>query len=160
MNSKSSTVEVNKKARRDYEITEVFEAGIVLFGGELKSIRGGGLSLKESYVQVKNNECYLMDAHIAPYKFSRDDQLIGKGSSEPNRDRKLLLHKRDIIKLGAKLQTKGLTLVPLSAYFKENGRLKIEIGVGKGRKNFDKREADKDKQVKKTLDRALKQRSK
>lgn len=147
---KVEVVEVNKKARRDYEILESLEVGISLLGSELKSSRKGGLSLRESYVQVKGNECYLTNAHIAPYEFSRGENI------DPYRERKLLLHKREIIKFAAKMQAKGLTLIPLRAYLNDKGRMKLEIGLGKGKKLYDKRADIKEKTVQKKLDRVLK----
>ena len=148
----SEVVEVNKKARKDYEILESLEVGISLLGSELKSSRVGGMSLRESYVLIRSNECFLSNAHIAPYEFSRGDKV------DPYRERKLLLHRREILKLAAKMQTKGLTLIPLRAYFNSRGKLKLEIGLGKGKKLYDKRADIKEKTVQKKLDRVLKSR--
>ncbi len=146
-------IEVNKKARRDYEILESLEVGISLLGSELKSSRKGGMSLRESYVQVKGKECFLTNAHIAPYEFARGEQI------DPYRERKLLLHRREILKFAAKMQTKGLTLIPLRAYLNDKGRLKLEIGLGRGKKLYDKRADIKEKTVQKKLDRVLKGRN-
>jgi SsrA-binding protein len=143
-------LEVNKKARRDYEIIEVLEAGISLLGSELKSIKNGGLSLQESFIQIKSGEVYLTGAHVAPYVFT------GIQAPDPYRSRKLLLHKKEIEKLGSKVQQKGLTLVPLKAYQNEQGRVKIELALGKGKKLHDKRQDTKNKEVSRKLDRVMK----
>jgi SsrA-binding protein len=145
-------LEVNKKARRDYEILEVLEAGISLLGSELKSMKNGGLSLQESYIQIKKGEVYLTGAHIAPYVHT------GIQPPDPYRSRKLLLHKREIEKLSEKIKLRGLTLVPLKAYQNEKGRIKLEIALGKGKKLHDKRADVKSKAVKRSLERVLKQR--
>ena len=149
----AEVLEVNKKARRDYEILESLEVGISLLGSELKSSRNGGMSLRESYVVIKGNECFLTNAHIAPYEFARGENV------DPYRERKLLLHRREILKLAAKMQTKRLTLIPLRSYLNSKGRLKLEIGLGKGKKLYDKRADIKEKTVQKKLDRVLKNRS-
>lgn len=151
-NSYSETLEVNKKARREYEIIETLEAGISLLGSELKSIRGGGLSLKESYIQIKAGECFLMNAHIAPYAFTSVQP------PDPYRTRKLLLHKREIERLGARNQQKGLTMIPLSAYSNAKGKVKIQLGVGRGKKLHDKRQDLKSKEADRAMERALKQK--
>lgn len=145
-------LEVNKKARRDYEILEVLEAGISLLGSELKSIKNGGLSLQESYIQVKNGEVYLSGAHVSPYSFT------GVQAPDPYRTRKLLLHKKQIEKFAAQVQQKGLTIIPLKAYQNEQGRVKIEIALGRGKKIHDKRQDIKDKAISRKLDRVLKSR--
>ena len=144
-------LEVNKKARRDYEIMEVLEAGISLLGSELKSIKNGGLSLQESYIQIKGGEVFLTGAHVAPYVFT------GIQPPDPYRMRKLLLHKKEIEKLGTKIKLKGLTLIPLKAYQNEKGKVKIEIALGKGKKTHDKRADVKEKAVKRSLERVMKQ---
>ena len=143
-------ITVNKKARRDYEIIEVFEAGIVLNGAEVKSIRQGSISLAESYVRLRNGECFMVGCHITPYKFSREAE------QEPMRDRKLLLHRSEISKLIGRVERKGLTLVPLRVYFNPRGRCKIEIGLGRGKKLYDKREDMKAKTAQREMERALK----
>lgn len=144
------SVEVNKKARRDYEILEKHEAGISLLGPELKSIRLGGISLQESYVQVINGECFLLQAHVTPYAFTTVQ------APDPYRKRKLLLHKREILKLATQVQRKGLTLVPMRVYINPKGKVKIEIGLGRGKKNHDKRADIKAKENARSLDRVLK----
>lgn len=146
--SGSKVIDVNKKARRDYEIVDRFEAGIVLAGSEVKSIRGNGVSLRDSYVRIKNSECFLVDAHVAPYTFAAKD------SHEPYRDRKLLLNKKEIARLSVQTQAKGLTIVPLSIYFNEKGRCKLEIGLGRGKKLHDKRQDVKAREAKREMDRA------
>ena len=142
---------LNKKARRDYEISDIFEAGLALLGSEVKSIRGGGMNLQESYVRVHNSELFLVDCHISPYTFS------GFQAPAPTRERKLLMHKKEIEKLGVAVRQKGLTIVPLRAYFK-NGRCKLEIGLGKGKKLWDKREDLKAKEAKRSMERAFRQK--
>lgn len=144
-------VATNKKARRDYEILNNYEAGMVLLGSEVKSVRAGGLNLSDSYVRAQNGELFLVSCHISPYTHSRVD------AHDPLRERKLLLHRQEIEKLATQVQTKGLTLIPLQVYFKK-GRLKIEIGVGKGKKQFDKREDVKKKEAQREMDRAFKHR--
>jgi SsrA-binding protein len=141
-------IDVNKKARHDYEILDILEAGIVLSGSEVKSIRGNGISLRDSYVRLKNGECFLVDAHVAPYKFAAQD------AHEPYRDRKLLLAKKEIGKLSVQVQAKGLSVVPLSIYFNAKGRCKLEIGVARGRKLHDKRQDIKEKEARRDIDRA------
>ena len=144
----AKVVAVNKKARHDYEILDTFEAGIVLLGSEIKSIRGGNVNLKESYVRVLNNELVLIGCHVTPYSYSRLE------TQEPLRERKLLMHRREIERLSSQLQLKGLTLIPLRLYLK-GGRCKIEIGLGKGKKLYDKREDLKKKEANREIERAL-----
>ncbi len=143
-------IESNKKARRDYEIIDKFEAGMSLLGSEVKSIRNNGISLKESYIKIKRNECYLVRCHIAPYSFARKQDL------DPYRERKLLIKKSQIIRLHAKIQQKGLTLVPLKVYFNAKGLCKVELGLGKGKKSHDKRQDIKKREVDKKLRRIMK----
>lgn len=136
----------NKKARFNYQILETFEAGLVLMGSEVKSIREGNISLSESYISFKNMEAYLQGANIKPYKSS------SYNNHEPERLRKLLLHKLELHKISGKIDEKGLTAVPLKMYFKD-GRIKLEIGLGKGKKMHDKRESIKERDVKRQLQR-------
>ncbi len=143
-------IEVNKKARRDYEILETLEAGISLLGSELKSIRQGGISLQESYIQITNNECFLVQAHVTPYAFTTVQP------PDPYRKRKLLLHKKEIIKLGNQVQRKGLTLIPLKIYINPRGKVKVEIGLGRGKKVHDKRADIKAKETARNLERMIK----
>ena len=140
----------NRKAKFDYEIIETIEAGIVLTGTEIKSIRQGHAMLKDSYAIVRNNEVFLLNMHISAYK---QGNIF---NHEETRTRKLLLHKKEILKLNDKIRLEGYTLVPLKLYFKDN-HAKILLGVAKGKKNYDKRETikkrDIEREVKKTLKR-------
>jgi len=141
----------NKLARRNYFIEDTYEAGIVLVGTEVKALREGRGNLKDSYAGVKNGEVFLFDMHISPYSHGN------RYNHDPLRVRKLLLHKREIRKLYGKFSEKGLTLVPLKAYFK-NGKVKIEIGTGKGKKLYDKREDMKRKDDLRDMERALREK--
>src|ERR671933_732197 len=129
------TVSVNRKAFHDYFIEEEYEAGIVLTGSEIKSVRAGRINLRGSYVRVENDEAWLIDAHISPY-----EQSGPYYNHEPTRPRKLLLHRREISRLIGKLEAKGLTIVPLDMHFKGR-RVKVKLGVARGKKLYDKREA-------------------
>lgn len=135
----------NRSARYNYDILEKFEAGIDLLGPEVKSVRAGKVSLNESFVHIRNGEAFLVNAHIHPYQKSLEN-------ISPTRSRKLLLRKKEIISLATKIGTSGLTIVPVSMYNKGNV-FKVEIGVGRGKKKWDKREAIK----KKTMDREVEQ---
>lgn len=140
----------NKKARHEYFIEEVLEAGIALAGSEVKSIRCGKANISDAFVRIKNGEAFIQNMHISPYE---------KGSvynAEPLRERKLLLHKREIIKLFSIITQKGLTIVPLSVYVKK-GIVKIEIGVARGKKLYDKRQsiAERDARRKKEIARKM-----
>lgn len=137
---------VNKKAYHDYLIEDRYEAGMVLTGSEIKSIRAGKVSLKEAYVSFVRGEAFLKDMHIAIYKEATYN------NHEETRDRKLLLHKREIAKLFSKCKMQGYTCIPLKLYFKD-GRVKAEIALAKGKTLYDKRESDK----KKSMDKAAKQ---
>ena len=139
----------NKKAHFDYFIEEEIEAGIVLKGTEIKSIREGKANIKDCYAIVKNNEVFLLNMYIAKY----DDASIF--NHEERRTRKLLLNKKEIFKLRDKVEISGYTLVPLKLYFKNN-KAKILIGVGKGKKNYDKRDSIKEKDIKREMDKSLK----
>lgn len=131
----SKTVASNRKANFDYFILDKFEAGIVLTGSEIKSIRAGQMSIKEAYVRLdEEGEVWLVESHVAPY------DPASRMNHEPKRPRKLLLHRKEIAKLGDEIRQKGLTIIPLQVYLKE-GRAKIEIAVAKGKKQYDKREA-------------------
>ena len=139
----------NPTARHNYTITDTIEAGIVLSGTEIKSIRNGKVNLKDTYVNIKNGEAYIYGMHISPYE---QGNIFNK---DPLRNRKLLLHKKEIFKLSDMVKQKGLSLIPISLYFSGN-KVKLEIGIGKGKKLYDKREdiAKKDAQMK--INRALK----
>ncbi|MGE3953792.1 MAG: SsrA-binding protein SmpB [Parachlamydiales bacterium] len=139
----------NWRARFDYEILETFEAGIALKGAEVKSLRDHGGHLQEAYVRVIGQELWLIGAHIAPYQHASFDQ------PEERRDRKLLMHKREIVRLKALVQEKGLTLVPLALYLK-GGRVKVSVGVGRGKKRHDKREAIKSREEARRIQQAAK----
>ncbi|WP_026104962.1 SsrA-binding protein SmpB [Halalkalibacterium ligniniphilum] len=143
----------NKKARHDYFIEETFEAGMVLQGTEIKSIRAGRMNLKDSFARVKNGEVYLHNAHISEYEQGN------RYNHDPVRARKLLLHKKQINQLIGQTQQKGYSIVPLKVYIK-NGFAKILIGLAKGKKNFDKRETLRQKDAKREVERALKDRLK
>ena len=135
----------NRKAYHDYFIDDAQEAGIVLTGTEIKSIREGKMNLRDSYVQIRSGQAFLVNAHISPYSQGN------RANPDPRRDRKLLLHKREIRRLQAAVQEKGLTIVPLKVYLKNN-RAKVEIALARGKKLYDKREAiakrDSDRQLK------------
>ncbi len=139
----------NRKAFHDYEILDTVEAGVVLTGTEIKSLRNHDASLQEAYVKILKNEVWLIGSYIAPYKFGN------VYNHEERRDRKLLLHKREIARLKSETQEKGITLIPLALYLK-NGRVKVKIGSAKGKKKGDKREALKEKEEKRHIERAMK----
>ena len=140
----------NKKAWHDYFIDEKYEAGIALFGTEVKSIRAGQVNLKESYCSVKNGELFVLGMHVSPYE---------KGNifnREPRRERKLLMHKREIMKINGMLTQKGYTLVPLSLYF-SGKNVKVELGLCRGKKLYDKRDSIAAKEVNREIDRKMKE---
>jgi SsrA-binding protein len=141
----------NKKARHDYHIIEVMEAGMVLVGTEVKSLREGRANLKDSYARIRDGELYLVQAHISPYSHASLD------NHDPERARKLLVHKRELKRLTGKTQEKGLTLVPLKIYFKD-GKAKIELALASGKKSYDKRETLKRQTQKREMERAIKER--
>lgn len=150
MNEKHSDLVSNKRAFYDYEILETFEAGIALQGTEIKSLRNNGGSLQDAYVKVFDHEAWLLGAYIAPYRFGN------VYNHNEKRDRKLLLHKREIEKLSRALQEKGLTCVPIAIYLKL-GKAKVKIALGKGKKVHDKRNTIKERDEKRTMDAAKKQ---
>ncbi len=139
----------NRKAHHDYFVEDRYEAGIELFGTEVKSIRAGTLNLKDSYCIAKNGEIYLHAMHISPYEHGN---IFNK---DPVRPRRLLMHKREINRLQAYVQQDGYALIPLSVYFK-NSRVKIEVGLCKGKKNYDKRDSTAKRDTKRDIDRAMK----
>ena len=148
----SKIIAQNKKARHDYFVDETYEEGIALFGTEVKSIRAGAVNLKDSYCSIKNGELFVLGMHISPYE---------KGNifnREPLRDRKLLMHKREIMKLGGLVTQKGYTLVPLSLYF-SGKNVKVEIGLCRGKKLYDKRDTAAEKQANREMDRRIKDQS-
>lgn len=139
----------NRKAYHDYHIEDTYEAGISLAGTEVKSLREGKANLKESYVIIKNNEAFLFGCHISPYSHGNLQ------NHEPLRTRKLLLHRKEIDKLWSNISQKGLTVVPLKLYFK-NGKAKLEIGLAKGKKHYEKRESIKEREANREIERHLK----
>lgn len=139
----------NRKARHEFFIEDTYEAGIELKGSEVKSIRDGKANVKEAYIRIKNGEALITGMHISPY------EKAGSWALEPARTRRLLLHKKEIIKLGSIVAQQGLTLVPLSVYLKK-GRVKIEIGVAKGKKLYDKRQDIKQRDAQRQQDIARK----
>lgn len=145
-------IATNRKASHDYFLLDRFEAGMALLGTEIKSIRAGGVNLREAYVRVANSEVWLINAHIAPY-----DPSGAQGSHEPLRTRKLLLHKKEIHKLREALQQKGLTVVPTRLYLSK-GRAKLEIALAKGKKQHDKRETIAKRDAEREMRRALRDR--
>ncbi len=140
----------NKKARHDYHIVDEYEAGIVLVGTEVKSLRNGSANLKDSYARIKNNEVYVHQMHIGPYSYA------SFANHEPRRTRKLLLNKREIKRLYSKVNEKGYSLIPLKIYFKD-GKAKLAIALAKGKRLYDKRETIKNRDAKRDLDRARKE---
>ena len=146
------TIATNRRARFDYEIVETVEAGLALLGSEVKSLRQGGADLKDSYAAVRGGEMWLFSLRISPYEFARD------GGHEPERERKLLLHRAEIDKIGSKLAEKGLTLIPIRLYFKR-GKAKVELGLAKGKATYDKRETLRRRQADREMQRAMRYRS-
>ena len=143
----------NKKAYHEFHISDTYECGIVLTGTEIKSIRENGLTLRESYVTIRGDELWLIGVHIKPYSHGNIANV------EPTRDRKLLAHKRQIRSLAAKVKEKGYTLVPTKAYFSRDNRVKVEVGVVRGKKLYDKRATIAAKDAQRDIERALKERS-
>ena len=141
-------VATNKKAFFEYEILEKIEAGIELVGAEVKSARGGQVSLSDAYATVHNRELFLLNAYFAPYK------QAGPTGIDPRRTRKLLLHKKEIERLIGKIKERGLSLIPLKLYFRRNV-LKVELGLGKGKKKFEKRESIKKREAQREIERAV-----
>ena len=142
----------NRKAYHDYFVDEKYEAGIALFGTEVKSIRNGSVNLKDSYCSVKNGELYVIGMHVSPYE---KGNIFNK---DPLRPRRLLMHKREIRKLHSLIKQDGYTIIPLSVYFNERSKVKLEIGVCKGKKLYDKRDAAAAKDAKREIDRTMKSR--
>ena len=139
----------NKKAYHDFTVEQVIEAGMVLNGPEIKSLRAGRANLKDGYAQVRNNELFLYNVHISPYVYA------SMTPPNPLRVRKLLLHRREIDKLAGKLNEQGYTLVPLKIYISPQGRAKLSLGLGKGKKKYDKRAALKKKESDRELQRIM-----
>ena len=141
------TIAANRRARHEYAILETLEAGLVLRGTEVKALRAGLVNFKDSYATVRNGEVWLLGCHVSPYSHGTD------ANHDPERDRKLLLHAREISRLAGKIAERGLTLVPLRLYFKQ-GRAKLEIGLARGKKIHDKRSALREREVRREMDRA------
>ena len=141
----------NRKARHDFEILETYEAGLVLRGTEVKSLREGQVNFKDSYAAINGHEAWLIGCHIAPYHHGTD------ANHDPDRSRKLLLHRREIERLTGKVAERGLTLVPLRLYFKE-GRAKLEIGLARGKKLHDKRATIRDREVRREMAKEVRTR--
>ncbi len=143
------TVAQNRKARHDYVIEDSFEAGIALTGTEIKSIREGRVNLQDAYARIEHGEAWLVGAHVAPWSGGN------RYNHEPRRDRKLLLHRTQIDQLAGKTRAKGLTLVPLTLYFNDRGRAKVEIGLARGKKSYDRRRDIAERDARRDLDREL-----
>ena len=143
------TVTVNRKARHDYFIEETVEAGLVLTGSEVKSLRDGRVNLKDGFVRVDRGDAVLLNTHISHY------DPASRENHDPTRSRKLLLHRREIDRLGGKVNEKGLTLIPLRIYFNARGRAKVEIGLARGKRQYDKRQAIKEREARRETERAL-----
>src|SRR5213083_3189663 len=140
-------IATNRRARHDYEILGTVEAGLVLRGTEVKSLRGSHVTFKDAFATIRNNEAWLVGCHINPYSHGTD------ANHDPERDRKLLLHRREISRLTGKVAERGLTLIPLRIYFKQ-GRAKLEIGLARGKKLHDKRSTLREREVRREMDRA------
>ena len=145
------TITVNRAARHEYFVLETYEAGIELYGTEIKSIRNGSVNLKESWADIQNGEVFINGMHISPYE---KGNIFNK---DPFRVRKLLLHKKEINKLAGRIKQDGLTLIPLSLYFKKQ-YVKVELGLCKGKKLYDKRETIAKRDAKRDIDRTMKER--
>ena len=145
----AETVAVNRKARHEYLITDTFEAGLVLTGTEIKSIRAGKANLSDAYARVEKGEAWLMGAHIAPYEAGN------RHNHEPRRDRKLLLHRSQIDELMGRAAAKGLTVVPLRLYITAKGRAKIELGLARGKQLHDRRRAIAERDSRRDVQREL-----
>lgn len=143
----------NRKAFHDYEIIDRIEAGIVLSGDEVKSIRAGHINLTGSFAHMVSDELWLKNCHITPYKQAYD--LIHKDEEYPVRNRKLLLNKRELRRMSNDIACQGITVVPLKVYFNDKNRIKVELGIAKGKKSSDKRQALKERDIKRQTDREM-----
>jgi len=146
------TVATNRKARHDYHIEESFEAGIALTGSEIKSVRAGQVNLRDSYAIVRNGELWLINSHIAPY------DPASRQNHEPRRNRKLLMHRRQINRLEGQVQERGYTLVPLRMYLR-GGKAKVELALARGKRQYDKRETIAKREAGRQIERALKEQT-
>lgn len=142
----------NKKARHDYFVDETYEAGVVLSGTEIKSVRAGAVNLKDSYCSFEGGEIFAVGVHISPYEQGN------RFNHQPLRDKKLLMHRKEILKLQGRVQQKGFSIIPLSLYF-SGSYVKMEIGLCRGKKLYDKRESDAERQADRTMERHLKDRN-
>ncbi len=145
----SETVALNRRARHEYEISETFEAGLVLTGTEIKSIRAGKVNLSDAYARVERGEAWLIGAHIAPYEAGN------RYNHEPRRDRKLLLHRSEIDELLGRASAKGLTVVPLRLYLTGRGRAKVELGLARGKQLHDKRRSIAEREMRREVERDM-----
>jgi SsrA-binding protein len=150
----TKVVAQNRKARHDYEVLETYEAGLQLKGSEVKSLRAGQVQLRDAYARVDDGEAWLVGVHIAPYSFAS-----GFGAVDPDRTRKLLLHKREIEELGSRTTTEPLTIVPMAIYFKD-GKAKIELALARGRRRYDKRHVIAQRDADREAERAHRSRQK
>ena len=141
------TVDQNKKAFHDYEILDRFEAGLCLLGSEVKSIRAGRVSLKDAYVEIQAGQAYLVRCHVSPY------EQAGPFGHEPERRRKLLLHEREIRRLDQKVRERGFSIVPLQLYFNDKGRIKAEIALARGKREYEKKQKLKERDIRREVDR-------
>lgn len=148
----TKTITENRKARHEYFVDEAYEAGIELFGTEVKSLREGGVNLKDAWCDIVNSELFIKQMHISPYE---KGNIFNK---DPLRERKLLMHKREISRLLGLIKQQGYTLIPLSLYFK-NGKVKVQVGLCKGKKLYDKRDDMAQRDAKRDIDRALKDKN-
>ncbi len=147
--TEQKTVAQNKKAYHDYFVLETYEAGIELFGTEVKSVRAGKLNLKESWCNIVNGEMLANGVHISPY------ELGNRFNRDPLRPKRLLMHKKEIMKLMGEVKQQGCALIPLSVYFNEHGRAKMLVGLCKGKKNYDKRETEAKRDAERNIQRAM-----
>ena len=144
-------VATNRRARHDYEILETYECGLSLLGAEVKSLRAGHVALQDAYARIDNGEAWLVGAHVAPYEYA-----TGYGRFDPDRPRKLLMHREEIDELGGRVAQKALTLVPLSLYFRD-GRAKVEIALARGKRLYDKRHAIAERDAARDTQRTIKE---
>ena len=152
MSSSEKLIASNRRARHNYDILETYEAGLVLLGTEVKALRDGRADLKESYARVEGNEAWLLGCHISPYAQGN------RANHDPLRPRKLLLHRGEISRLLGRVMEKGLTVVPLGLYFK-GGRVKVELGLARGRKTLDKRQVIREREERREMDREIRARA-
>ena len=150
MKNKDNNITSNRKAFYEYDILQKYEAGIVLKGSEVKSIRENKATIKESYIRVKDNEIFIIGMNIAKYSHE------GYSTHDPGREKKLLIHKHEILEIKEEVEEKGKTIIPLNLYYK-NGKIKIRFGIAKGRKLWDKRNYKKDQDVNREIDRTMKE---